>query len=196
MWLKTHWISRPTVTTWSSGQTGRSNQRCTPVIGEARKASSPARPGIRAASSLGMQPADPIEGDGQDHEVRGDPLTRAERTTPLAIGLDAADARRQPDLDVVRAEPGFEPGAVELAQRDERDLHLESVAVAEEAVEEHLARVADVHLLEPLVQGRDEHRRPVEVHRPGRLAVAEQPVGERLARHSPRAGVRRSRARP
>ena len=71
--------------------------------------------------------------------------------------------------------------AVELAERDERQLHLVAVAVAEEAVEEDLAGVADVHPVEPLVQGRDEHRGPVPLDRPVGLAVPAEPVVERLA---------------
>ena len=56
VWLKTHWICRPIVTTWSNGQTGRSNQRWTPVIGEADSELEPVerrgcgRPGRRAGT--------------------------------------------------------------------------------------------------------------------------------------------------
>ncbi len=184
VWLKTHWIVRPTVTTWSNGQTGRSNQRWTPVIGEARIAATPASAGTLAARSSESILGDPVERDGQHDEVGGDRLAVAQgdpRDAPLAVAIDRADAGRQTDRDVVVAEPSFEPRSVELPQRHQRDLQPEPVAVAEEAVDEDLARVADVHLLDPLVQGRDEHGGPVQVDRPHRLAVAEQPVGERLA---------------
>jgi hypothetical protein len=42
--------------------------------------------------------------------------------------------------------------------------------------------VADIHLIEPLVQGRDQHRRPEKVDGAEALAVSQQPVGKRLAR--------------
>ena len=78
VWLKTHWISRPGVTTWSNGQTGRSNQRWTPVIGEARKALESGQSRQPIAHVLRNQAQNPVERDGEDHEVGGDLLARAQ----------------------------------------------------------------------------------------------------------------------
>ncbi len=100
----------------------------------------------------------------------------------IVIELDRADARRQTDGDVVVAQPALQPSSVELAQRNQGNLRLKPRPVPQEPVEENLASVADVHLLEPLVQGRDEHGCPEQVDRARALPVSQQPVGKRLAR--------------
>ncbi len=89
----------------------------------------------------------------------------------------------------------LEPRPVQLAERDERQLHLVALAVAEEAVDEHLAGVADVHPVEPLVQGRDEHRGPVPLDRPIGLPVAAEP-GLRTARPARSGPVEREPGEP
>jgi len=126
-----------------------------------------------------------VERHRQYDEVGREGLSRPEGHAPgrpFGVGLDRADPGREPDRDAPGREPGLEPRAVELAERDERQLHPVAVAIAEEAVEEDLARVADVHPVEPLVQGRDQDRAPVPVDRPAGLAVAAEPRVERLAR--------------
>ena len=107
VWLKTHWISRPTVTTWSNGQTGRSNQRWTPVIGEACSASSPGEAGNALGEALGRR--------GRGRGRTGRPATTKSaaivsperRVTPadapLVVDSTDPDAGRQPDLDPVPA---------------------------------------------------------------------------------------------
>src|SRR5262249_62041056 len=92
------------------------------------------------------------------------------------------DAGRLSDRTAVAGQPALQPCAVELPERDGRDLHAVPVAVGQEGVEEDLACVADVHLLGKLVQGGDEHRGPEAVDRAGRLAVPPEPGGEGLAR--------------
>src|SRR5207248_9836605 len=95
--------------------------------------------------------------------------------------LDRADPGRQPDRDAMIPQPALQPRAVELAQGDQRQLQLESRPVAEEAVEEDLAGMPDVHLVETLVQGRDQDGSPEQVDGSEALAVAQEPIGERLA---------------
>lgn len=68
VWLKTHWINRPGVTTWSKGQTGLSNQKWIPVIGAAHAAKiGESRQPI--ADMLGNQAWQAVEWDREDHEV-------------------------------------------------------------------------------------------------------------------------------
>ena len=45
--------------------------------------------------------------------------------------------------------------------------------MSQKPIEKDLAGVADIHLLDPFVQGRDEYRRPVATDRARGLAVAE-----------------------
>jgi hypothetical protein len=83
------------------------------MLGESRKP---------FAQGLGNQPAHPIERDGEDNEVGGDPLARAEDHTErrvIFIVIDAADSGRETDLDAVFAKPLLQPGAVQLAQGNE-----------------------------------------------------------------------------
>ena len=156
VWLNTHWTSRPTVTTWSNGQTGRSNQRWTPGDrGGLESAPRPARPGSAPRSSPGRRPRTRSNGTASDHEVGGDRLARAERhalDAPVRRprrpprGRRSSGGRRRP------ARRARSRAACRRARRAGRgDLHPEPLAVAEEAVEEDLAGVADVHLVEPLV---------------------------------------------
>ena len=70
------------------------------------------------------------------------------------------------------AQPVLQARAVELAQGDQREFHLEPGPGAQEAVDEDLAGMADVHLVEPLVEGRDQHGGPEQVDRPSTLADA------------------------
>ena len=126
-------------------------------IGKGRKA---------VVQRIGDKAAHAVEGDRQDHEVGGDRLARAEghpADRPIVVRFDRADPGRQPDRDAMIAQPAVQPRAVELAQRDQRQLQLEPRPVAEEAIKEDLAGVADVHLVEPLVQGRDEDGGPEQV---------------------------------
>ena len=115
VWLKTHWTSRPTVTTWSNGQTGRSNQRWTPVIGEASNRSSPPSAGIRSASGLGQEPGDPVERDGQDDEVGGDRPRPTGARTPADGPSSSTSTDRtpvvEPDLDPVLGQPALRAGS-------------------------------------------------------------------------------------
>ena len=201
VWLKTHWISR----LMGHHVLQRADRPVEPEVdpGDRRGTEKlvDSREGRPHPGSpvVGDESANPIEGDGQDQEVGGDLPRRSGGSPPS--GPSGAMVRT-PVVSRTSipcsSEPGFEPGAVESAQRDQGDLHLESVAVAEKPVEEHLAGVAHVHLVEPLVQGRDEDGRPVAVLSSGPSARAmEQPVGKRLARPSwPGPVAIRSRARP
>ena len=75
-----------------------------------------------------------------------------------------------------------QPGSVgKLAEGNQRNLRLKPRSVPQEPVQENLACVTDVHLLEPLIQRRDEHGDPEQVDGAEALAVSQQPVGERLA---------------
>ena len=125
VWLKTHWISRPTVTTWSNGQTGRSNQRWTPVIGEARSALDAASDGDASREAVGEEPATRSNGTARTTKSAGDRLARAARSTPETLPSSSQSTERTPgrqaDSHAVVAEPAFEPRAVKLAERDERE---------------------------------------------------------------------------
>ena len=101
------------------------------------------------------------------------------------------------------AQPAFQPSSVELTQRNQGNLRLKPRPVPQEPVQEDLTGVTDIHLFEPLIQGRDEHGSPEQVDGAEALAVPQQPVGERLAGpvisstlpgtpgHKPRAACRR-----
>ena len=82
----------------------------------------------------------------------------------------------------------LQPRPVDLAQGGGGDLHPVAVAVAEEAVEEDLPGVADVHPVEPLVERRDQDGAPVAVDGPVGLAVPAEPALHRLARPVPARG--------
>ncbi len=108
------------------------------------------------------------------------------KTTPLIAPSSSASMALTP---VVRRtvtswsrSQRCQPGSVKLTQRNQGNLRLKARPVPQEPVQEHLAGVTDIHLFEPLIQGRDEHGGPEQVDRSAALAVPEQPVGERLAR--------------
>ena len=126
MWLNTHWISRPGVTTWSNGQTGLSNQRWTPVIGEARMASRCASAGSRSRSDVGNQARAPGRTGRPGRRSRrrairpsGAPRRRSRRRHPARSTRTPVVSRT---VDAMIAKPALQPRAVELAQRNQRQL--------------------------------------------------------------------------
>ena len=186
VWLNTHWISRPGVTTWSNGQTGLSNQRWTPVIGRSAKRPERDQGWQTIRASLRNQAQNPVERHGEHDEVGWHELfARAQVHTAdraVVIDRDRAGARGQTDSDVVVAQPALEPGPVKLTQRNQGNFRLKPGPVPQKPIQENLASVADVHLLETLVQGGDEHGCPEQVDRAQALAMSPQPVGKRFAR--------------
>ena len=88
-------------------------------------------------------------------------------------------------------EPVAEFVAVESAERHGRQFDLEAAPVAEEAVHEDLAGVAEADAVGRLVEGAGEHEAPEAVDGAGRLAVAAEPVEERrvgVGRRPPQSG--------
>ena len=62
-------------------------------------------------------------------------------------------------------EPARQPSSIELTQGNQGNLRLKPRPVPQEPVQENLTGVTDIHLFEPLIQGRDEHRSPEQVDR-------------------------------
>src|SRR5208283_1484146 len=72
--------------------------------------------------------------------------------------------------------------AVELTQWDRGEFHLKPGPGAQESIDEYLAGMAKIHLVELFVKGRDQHGGPEQVDRASTLPMPAQPVGERFAR--------------
>ncbi len=121
------------------------------MIGDDSIRSRWSRPGIRRRTVSGNSLATRSNGAATITESAGTnspdrSMTPATALVALLHG-DRPDSGGQADLHPVRLEPGFEAAAVKLAERDQGDLHPVAVAVPQEAVDEDLAGVADVHLV-------------------------------------------------
>ena len=95
----------------------------------AHRARAPRGPGC-GREVAGDQAADPVERDGQRRRSRRRSTLPSGGSRPPSSPSSSTSTVRTPVVSrtetLVLAEPGFQPRAVELAQRDEGDLHLKS----------------------------------------------------------------------
>src|SRR5262245_49424002 len=75
-------------------------------------------------------------------------------------------------------QPALQLLAVASTERDGGQCALEAARVAQEAVDEHLAGIAQSDAIRRLVEGADEHQAPEAVDDARRLAVSAQPVAK------------------
>ena len=87
------------------------------------------------------------------------------------------------------AQPVLQARAVELAQGNQGKLHLKPGPGAQEPIDEDLAGMAEIHLVEPFVQGRDQHGGPEQVDRASTL-----PMPAAASRRTIRPAARRGQA--
>ena len=92
------------------------------------------------------------------------------KTTPLIAPSSSTSMPLTPvvrrTVDVMVAEPALQPGSIELTQGNQGNLRLKARPVPQEPVQENLTGVTDIHLFEPLIEGRDEHGSPEQVDGP------------------------------
>src|SRR5262249_41683418 len=125
-----------------------------------------------------------VEWNSQHHEIGRHRISGAKIDPPdraVVIGFDDAHSRGQADVDSMIAEPALKPRSIQLAQRNQRQLGLIPGPVPQETIDENLASVTDVHLVEPLVQRRYQHSCPESFDCAAGLAVSQEPVRKRLA---------------
>ena len=142
--------------------------------------------GNAACRNLGQEPPDAIERDRKRPRSRPEAIRRSAGLRPGVRLPRSRSIERTPVVErtvhIVVAQPFLQTRSVEVAERNQGQFHLETGPRAQEAVDEDLACMADVHLLEPLVEGGDQDGRPEQIDRPRALVMPAQPLGERFAR--------------
>ena len=164
---------------------GRSNQRCTAVIGEEFQARAGLGPGDLLEQLRAEQFAELFPGDGRDDvvEAAAEPIAQHDAEEALAIDFQPLDPRAHVELRAAAGEPGA--GTLpDFAQRYPGDEDFVGLARGHEPIDEDLSRRRYRDVIERVAQGAFQHHGPEPPHGVFRLLLAAEPLahGGRVGR--------------
>lgn len=136
---------------------------------------------------LGEHVGEEFRIEGEDQMIGGEFLSVAEGDCrSRGVEMNLVHGGLETDLDLMVFEPGAEVLAVEIVEGEGGDEHAPAVAVAEEAIDDHFAGMADIDAVEGFAEGAREDDVPEAVEGGGGLSLLSEPIQKRCGLRSGR----------